>query len=412
MAKVFGNAYNKDTDLLNADNTLMPIWAGKTNEATEIPLTSDDHTAVTIEKMFPLEYSMDPIAGGKFILLQEFNGIFKTLTTQLRNQLMYSGILVYNEKEAQDRGGYPLDALISVLYDQFTGTLCTPETLLALDKIPDVSDTERRAKAQRLLVRSLIPNNTDSPLVRRNLFKTWEIMDGVQFGEVKEFMIMHSNGTFPAPPGYLDIGSTTNEYDLELFPRVAIALKGSGGVCGHIRQKGSKKFTITDTRGLFSRVFNNAITDQDPDVRDPGRSFADVQDDAMGVITGAVMLASAYGEDDVKWGDPTQKIRTVKGFCPVVSLPQEYQNKKEYAFLKNIENQNCFRVLDINTNYELAKAETDRSFLDYGIYPTSIGIESTKAVTSNALVIDTSDHPKSAHEVRPKNYCVKKYIKV
>lgn len=417
MASIFGDDYDKNKDILNPETSLFPIWGAKTTEVTEIPASSDDPQALSLDKMFPLEYSMDPISGGKFILLQEFNGLFKTLTTQLRNQLMYSGCLAYSPQEQIDRGGYPLDALISILYDEFTGNLCTPDTLLALDKIPGISDTERRAKAQRLMVRSLKPDNVDSPLIRGNLFKTWEIVDGVLFGETKEFMVTSvSNGSFPPPPGYLDLGAVDAHkvtYKFIDYPRVKIALDGVGtSSCGHIIKVNDDTFKLTDTRGLFPRVYNNASIQTNPDVRDPGRAFSEVQDDAMGAITGAVTLATAWGEDSSSYGDPTQRVRTCKGFMAVTQIPSNTPNKDRYLWLSDIGKQNCFRTINLYTNYDLYKMSDDENFPNTGgIYGTSLQ-DSSKPVLMNTLVLDTSEHPKTAHEIRPKNYCVRKYLKV
>lgn len=407
----FTGDYDPLLDLMNPQNKLFDVWGDEAKDYIEIPATSENPLDITKTKLVPREYAMDPIQGGQFLELAQFNGILRSLTTELKKQLIYSGLLPYNLKEQQDSGGYPLDAILSILYDEFSGVLFTPDVLSTLPEVQGISTAERRAKAQRLLVRSLKPNNTDSPLERTNLFTTWEVMDGVQFGETKDFIVNEKDKAFPPPPGYLDTApSKTPEYSLDDYPRVKIALQAGGGVCGLFKKKGDDKFTIEHLGGLFPRVFNNNSTgnDNNPLPKDPGRAFTEIQDDSMGVITGMVFLTDYYHSGSSSYGDNVQRLVPLKAWVPLNQIPSELQNNPDYAYLKDIGTTNCFKPINISTSY----SESSSSYRNQGIYYGSISDSTISETACNALLLDTSDHPKTSHEVRPKNFCIKKYVKV
>lgn len=410
---IYDENYNPALDIMHPDNKVFDVWGTQAQDYIDIPSTSTDPLAITKTKLVPREYAMDPIQGGQFMELAQFNGIFRSLTAELKKQLIYSGLMPYNSKEQQDSGGYPLDAVLSILYDELTGTLYTPDMITSLPPVDTLTTTERRALAKRLLVRSLKPNNTDSPLTRTNLFKTWEVMDGCTFGEVREFMVNTKDEAFPPPPGYLDLAPvTTPEYLLSDYPRVAMVLKNTDGECGHFKKLGSDKFTIHHVGGLFARVFNNnSIANKDnPLPVDPGRSFPEIQEDSMSAITGLVTIVPYNYQGSSSYGSNIQRLAPIKAFVPYNELPESLTNKPEYAFLRDFKMQNAFKIMDIHTNY--SNSSTDYRY--QGIYSSTISSsnEVIRNEAGNTLMLDTSDHPKTAHEVRPKNYCVKRYIKV
>lgn len=411
---IYDENYNPALDIMHPDNKIFDVWGTQAQDYIDIPSTSTDPLAITKTKLVPREYAMDPIQGGQFMELAQFNGILRSLTAELKKQLIYSGLLPYNSKEQQDSGGYPLDAVVSILYDELTGTLYTPETLSTLQPIEGITESERRAFSKRILVRSLKTQNTDSPLVSTNLFKTWEVMDGASFGEVKTYIVNVKGATFPTPPGYLDLAPVLKpEYSFDDYPRVKMALQAAGGECGHFKRKGDDKFTITYAGGLFPRTFGSNSTRDGSNYgvgmpTDPGRSFGEIQQDAMGIIRGLVMLCDYTNYGSSSYGQNEQRLIPLKCWVPYNELPSNLVSRPEYAFLKDIGTTNCFKPITIQTNY----SNSSTSYQNIGIYPGTISNETIRGSTYNALMIDTSDHPKSAHEVRPKNYCVKMYVKV
>lgn len=238
-------------------------------------------------------------------------------------------------------------------------------------------------------------------------------MDGKMFGETRDFIINTADDSFPPPPGYLDLAPPTRPvYNLEDYPRVALALKAAGGNCGYFKQVGTDRFSIEHLGGLFPRVFNNNSTRDERHYtpRDPGRSFSEIQEDAMGVITGLVMIAAYDYQGSSSYGDHINRLIPMRGWVPFNSLPKHIIDDPKYAFLKDIDSVNAFKPITIQTNYSnSSESYQRRGFYSYEISKSN---QSILSATYNALMLDTSDHPKTAHEVRPKNFCVKKYVKV
>lgn len=400
----FSNEYVKDKDLLLPENDLTIGYGTEAIDMKEIPWSSDDPDEITLSKLVPRKYAMDPISGGKFLEVGEFNGLIKALSNRVPNSFWYTAGLPYNEKYSLDTGGYPIDVLISVLYCPVTGKLWVPREDTEIEVPDGLVLREYRALQQRLTLRSLVSNNTDSPLIRENLFKTWEIVDGRQFGEIMKTAVMPAY----TPPGYIDLSLEWGaKFKFKDYPRVGLYFKSTKNPCSHFKQLNDDEFTITNFGGLFERVYSKATTEDQPNP-DPGRVFDEVQQDGMGIITGAVNMMAYSDTGSSSYGDAYNRCVSVRAFSPLPELPSQYQNKKEYAHLKNLKAQNAFKVMDIPTNYSLSSDDKRTR----GIYSSGISDDLIKSSTGHTLVLDTSDHPKSAHETRPKNYCVRAFIKV
>lgn len=404
-------------DLLDSKNDSFPIWGEQADDLQEVPYDDPSANEFSFKRLFPIIYSKDPVSGGKFIERGLFNGILKAITTMIHNLGMTRGMIPYHEDYAADKG-YPLGSRVVVLYDNLTGALVTPSILKQQAQVDDISYEERRAFCESLLVESMIDKNKQSPLILKNLYKYWRVVDGRHFGDLLYRGVNLSEETF-TPPGYLDLGYAPPEeggellYNLEDYPRVATFLKLQNAQrCSYFQKHGDDKFKITNMTGLFARVYNNNYMQTNLVPRDPARSFTEIQDDASHAIIGAVALlgyVSSLGGSS--YGTLENQAVRARVWMPVTQLDTKHETDPKYAHFKDLKKYNAFKPIISPTTYSIANQNYQYYGYDYSTFYSS-SYESTKAVTSDVLTIDTSDNPKTAHEVRPKNFAVKLYIKV
>lgn len=399
-------------DLLDSQNEVFPEWGTAADTVQDIPYDDPNPDNFSIKRLFPIIYSKDPISGGKFIERGLFNGIIRSLGATLHHLLMGRGMVPYNDAYGTDRG-YPLGARVLIMQDNCTGTLTTPTELKKQAEIDNISYEERRAFCESILVESTVDKNKTSPLDPANLFKTWRVIDGNRFGDLLYRGINLSETTF-TPAGYLDLGYAPPEgggdllFNLDDYPRVATFMKiANANVCSYFQKHGSDKFTIKNLTGLFARVFNNNYMQTNLVPRDPGRTFTEIQDDASHAIIGAVATLGYTSLGGSSYGTLEQQAVRARVWMPVTKLTEEFTNDPKYSHFAELGKYNAFKPIVMPTTYSLSSG-----YQFYGHDYTSFSNEGLKALTSDVLTIDTSDHPKTAHEVRPKNFAVKLYIKV
>lgn len=398
-------------DLLDSKNEVFPQWGITADEIEEVPYDDPNPNNFSMKRLFPIIYSKDPISGGKFIERGLFNGILKALTTLIHNFGISRGVMPFDEDYCTDKG-YPLGARVLLLYDNLTGLLTTPDILKKQATVDNITYDERRAFCDTVTVESTVDKNKHSPLIIANLYKYWKVNDGNRFGDLLYRGINLSDKTFN-PPGYIDLGFAPPEngeltFALEDYPRVATFLKYTkASQCSYFQKHGSDRFTITNLTGLFARVYNNNYMQTNLVPRDPGRRFNEIQEDASHAIIGAVSILGYTSLGGSAYGSLEQQAVRSRVWMPVTELTNEYKTDPKYTHFKELSRHNAFKPIQMPTTYMVSN-----SYDNYGLDYSTFSAQGLKIMCGDVLTIDTSDHPKTAHEVRPKNFAVKLYIKV
>lgn len=399
-------------DVMDVETTFGAPWGEKADDIMEIPYTPTENSLFSQSTLFPIEFSKDPVAGGEFISRATMNGILRSLSLQAKQYSQWVSGAPYDHVWCTTRG-YPLGARLTILLDRVTHTLTTVKLLKEnLAQVPELTYMERRTLCDTIHIESTQDDNRNSALDFANLFKYWKVLDGQPLLSLK---MMGADGV--PVPGYLDLGAYPGdnkqepEYPLEDFPRIASLLKINSNItCSFFKKKGDSHFTTTDLRGLFARVFNNNKISPGVTPRDPGRSFDEIQDHSMAPIIGAFSMCGSTSVASSAYGDLTHRVIKSRVFMPVTDLPTATTDKPEWVHFRDLKKFNCCRVTNVPTNYMLSSDSYQRYGVDYSSFSESQ--QGVLSITGDTLLIDTSDHPNVSHEVRPKNFCYKLYIKV
>lgn len=240
-------------------------------DKTAISVTTDPQGKVSIQSGYPIAYSNDPSAGGKYIERGDFNWILNYFTKELQ-ALQINGINELNNTILTTIG-YPKGARCSVWINTQTGKLDRNGSSNPLCiTIPIVSMKDA--------------NKTDPYATDTALFGDWWIDDGNQLGNIK---IVQANLS-SAPSGYIDLAPNTASpsYVKDNYPRIKQILGTStSSQWGYFKSTSSTNFTIINPRGYFPRVWSNGST------VDSGRDFLTLQNDAIREITGEILPKSS-----------------------------------------------------------------------------------------------------------------------
>lgn len=358
------------------------------NKGHKTPISMEDlgsEGAISWEQGFTSPYSKPPEAGGKYVLREEMNQILYLITKkQIDLEKGLNTPVLYDPAIAAK--GYPIGARVYAYYNPYTCNITS-----------DLSSAGEESIKYRLIhFINLKNNNTDSPLVLENLFKTWIIDDGEDIGNIKISIINPYNQAFGAPPGYLDLGeSDTNSkrkrYKIEDYPRVKDILNSNK--FPYIKKDSSDPnlFYIEDLRGCFPRLYSNNHSS-----RDPLRAFDNIQEDAGRRLEGEVMLMeyNKFNKDIKNQNQEADAMCNISCWY-VPTVP----GKKS-----------CFQNVQHSTL--LTNKESESATYGRGLYTSKIETDELKHVLGNRLRLDTTEVWGNSKEFRPHNFNVKMYLKL
>lgn len=357
------------------------------NKGHKTPISMEDlgsEGAISWEQGFTSPYSKPPEAGGKYVLREEMNQILYLITKkQIDLEKGLNSPVLYDPGIAAK--GYPIGARVYAYYNPYTCSITT-----------DLQSTGEESIKYRLLnFINLKNNNTDSPLVLENLFKTWIIDDGEDVGNIKISIINPYNQAFGAPPGYLDLGdvdenSKRKRYKIEDYPRVKDILNSNK--FPYIKKDSSDPnlFYIEDLRGCFARMYSNGNTR-----RDPLRAFDNIQEDAGRKLEGEVMIVDSSTFDS-----------TIRNNNPEVDC----MHNLSCWYVPTVPGKRSFMQTVMHSTVKAASISGSSTY-SRGIYSTGID-DNLKPLIGNRLRFDTSEVWGNSKEFRPHNFNVKMYLKL
>lgn len=251
--------------LSNFTSNFFKFFFGENGDNQYPPEDADPTGLVSWEQGYPTKYSDDPLQNGLYILRQKMNGIFGTLSKEIKYQQLFQSR--FFDAKIVSLGGYPRGASCFVWQDQSTLRL--------------IENPQSNIFVVPVRVISMKDNNTTSPYASGAVNTDWWIDDGRAIGGI---YISDVNLNTP-PDGYLDIGSTTEQqiFNKDDYPRVKALLDANGGNWGYFKNYSgdpTNQFELINRRGYFHRVWSNGSS------IDSARQFQTLQNDAIRNITG------------------------------------------------------------------------------------------------------------------------------
>lgn len=243
----------------------------------DIPVEPSQEGFVSISEGYPSDYQKDPLAGGKYVERDAFNGVLNVVTEPIKVFQNNGFPRLYDPNITNDTG-YQRGASCGVWIDIVTGLVN-----------PNANDWNC------VLIRavSLIDDNKISPYDIGAFNGFWWIDDGTLVGEVRSFQKVLQS----PPTGYLPLcpADDNPNYLLSDYPRIQqLLLSGKIGTGDdYFKKVDDTHFTILNPRGRFPREWSNGST------IDNGRIFATLQGDAIRNLTGSVGL---YGHENLSTG--------------------------------------------------------------------------------------------------------------
>ena len=251
--------------LSNFTSNFLKFFFGENGDNQYPPEDADPTGLVSWEQGYPTKYSDDPLQNGLYILRQKMNGIFGTLSKEIKYQQLFQSRFFDNK--IVSLGGYPRGASCFVWQDQSTLRL--------------IENPQNNIFVVPVRVISMKDNNTTNPYASGAVNTDWWIDDGRAIGGI---YISDVNLNTP-PDGYLDIGSTTAQqiFNKNDYPRIKSLLDSNGGNWGYFKNYSgdpTNKFELINRRGYFHRVWSNGSS------IDSARQFQTLQNDAIREIEG------------------------------------------------------------------------------------------------------------------------------
>lgn len=361
---------------------IIPFAFAVNGDKCEVPWNKHQQNHLSWEHGFTSLYSLNPEAGGQYITRESVNTIFNKITSWIVEAQKH---LTFPYQESYGTStGYARKQKVLVYYNQATGNLIDNDAYVKLH------DDEALHCAE-LVVTSQVDNNTTSPLVQQNLFKTWLVTDGTPLGGIK-LLTTHQNFL----PGYLDLGSLnaeTTKYNLSDYPRVkSLIAKGTQFSCLKVHEENGEATTFSiDCRGLFMRLFSEGSE------VDKGRAFNSVQDHAQAQLYGEFFLAMGRKYNDRAGADHYERISNISCFVTKPNAPIN----------------NVFKSIRKSTKgAKIDSAGTDEVSFGLDGYPYKDVNEGIRAIGGNVLAFDTAQCANVSNENRPSNFCVKAFLKV
>lgn len=239
----------------------------------DIPVEPSQEGFVSISEGYPSDYQKDPLAGGKYVERDAFNGVLNVVTEPIKVFQNNGFPRLYDPNITNDTG-YQRGASCGVWVDIVTGLVN-----------PNANDWNC------VLIRavSLIDDNKISPYDIGAFNGFWWIDDGTLVGEVRSFQKVLQS----PPTGYLPLcpADDNPNYLLSDYPRIQqLLLSGKIGTGDdYFKKVDDAHFTILNPRGRFPREWSNGST------IDNGRIFATLQGDAIRNLTGDIAIADVDG---------------------------------------------------------------------------------------------------------------------
>lgn len=248
------------------NDQLLKFSFAENGDKRPIPMDPSPEGLVSVSEGYPPDYQKDPLAGGKYVERDAFNGVINLVSEPIK-AFQNNGFPRLYDGNITNNGGYQRGASCGVWVDIVTGIVN-----------PNANDWNC------ILMRaiSLIDNNTVSPYDPYAFNGYWWIDDGALIGEVRSFQkILQS-----PPTGYLPLAPAEEEpkYLLSDYPRIQqLFMAGRIGTGDdYFKQLDTNNFTIINPRGRFPREWSNGST------IDNGRIFSTLQGDAIRNLTGVV----------------------------------------------------------------------------------------------------------------------------
>lgn len=277
---------------------LLKYAFAENGDKKDISIESSPDGFVSLSQGYPSDYQKDPLAGGKYVERDAFNGVINLISSPIK-AFQNNGFPRIYDPNISNLGGYNRGASCGVWLDPLTGVV-------------NQNDTDWNSILVRAV--SMVDGNTISPYSQNAFNGYWWIDDGRLIGEVRSFQVVSQT----PPTGYLPLAPATEEpsYLLSDYERIRqlfdTNMIGQGN--DFFKRLDDNSFTIINPRGRFPREWSNGST------IDNGRLFATLENDAIRNLTGDCQSYSngfigVYGDNSPSkpsGGVFTEKLETLR----------------------------------------------------------------------------------------------------